>query len=111
MAYDETHAARLRADLADLPGVTEQPMFGGLFFLQNGNMLAGASGRGGGMVRVGPDAMSAALRIDGASQVEMGRRRMKGFVSLDDAAMADDNRRRQLVSMARAFVATLPPKA
>ncbi|WP_370225398.1 TfoX/Sxy family protein [Pararhodobacter marinus] len=111
MPYDESHAALLRADLAALPGVTEQRMFGGLFFLQNGNMLAGASGRGGGMVRVGPDAMTEALRIRGASQVEMGRRRMKGFVSLDAEAMADDSRRRQLVSMARAFVATLPPKA
>ena len=54
MAYDEELAARMRALLADEPGVVEQRMFGGLAFLVGGNMAIAASGQGGLLVRVDP---------------------------------------------------------
>ena len=38
MAYDEDLAHRVREQLADEDGVTEQQMFGGLAFLLDGNM-------------------------------------------------------------------------
>ena len=44
MAYDEELAHRIRALLADEPGITEKAMFGGLAFLTNGNMTVSASG-------------------------------------------------------------------
>ena len=51
MAYDETIATRIRALLADEPGITEKKMFGGLAFLVNGNMAVAAASQGGMMLR------------------------------------------------------------
>ena len=44
MAYDENAAARLRAELGTLPGLTEKKMFGGICFLLGGNMVCGVLG-------------------------------------------------------------------
>jgi hypothetical protein len=44
MAYDETAAQRLRAELGTLPGLTEKKMFGGICFLLGGNMVCGVLG-------------------------------------------------------------------
>ena len=52
MAYDEGLAEILRGDLADLPGIAEKKMFGGMAFMLNGNMLCGVH-QAGGMFRVG----------------------------------------------------------
>jgi hypothetical protein len=38
MAYDEAVAQRTRAVLANVPGLTEKKMFGGIAFLVQGNM-------------------------------------------------------------------------
>ena len=51
MAYDEELASRIREQVADEPGLTEQKMFGGLAFLIGGNMAIAASGQGGLLVR------------------------------------------------------------
>ena len=45
MAYDENAAARLRAELGTLPGLTEKKMFGGICFLLGGNMVCGVHRR------------------------------------------------------------------
>ena len=55
MAYDEDLANRIRDLIADVDGVTEKRMFGGLAFLVGGNMAVAASGEGGLLVRVDPD--------------------------------------------------------
>ena len=47
VAYDERLADRIRALVADEPGLTEKKMFGGLAFLIGGNMAVAASGNGG----------------------------------------------------------------
>ena len=52
MPYDETLAAALRDALAGHGNIGERKMFGGLCFLLDGNMVAGAY-RDRGMVRVG----------------------------------------------------------
>ena len=44
MAYDENAAARLRAELGTLPGLTEKKMFGGICFMIGGNMACGVIG-------------------------------------------------------------------
>ena len=54
MAYDEGLATRIRALLADEPGLTEKRMFGGIAFLLNGHMTVTVSD-GGMMVRVDPE--------------------------------------------------------
>jgi hypothetical protein len=55
VAYDEDLANRIRELIGGRPGLTEQPMFGGLAFPINGHMAVAASRQGGLLVRVGPD--------------------------------------------------------
>ena len=60
MAYDAEVAERIRTMLSGRSDMREQKMFGGLCFMMRGHMCLAASGRGGLLVRVGPDAPSAA---------------------------------------------------
>lgn len=109
MAYDEGLAELLRADLADMPGITEKRMFGGLAYMLNGNMLCGVH-PGGAMFRVGKDNEPFALAIPGAREMEFTGRHMGGFVDVDDDAMSDDTRRGRLMDLALDFVQGLPAK-
>jgi hypothetical protein len=54
MAYDRAFADRIRALVADEPGLAEKQMLAGLAFLVGGNMAVAASGQGGLLVRVDP---------------------------------------------------------
>jgi hypothetical protein len=110
MAYDEELAIRVREQLADEPGISEKPMFGGLAFLLNGNMAVSVSSRGGLMVRVGPDASDDALARPHASLMEMRGRPMPGWIRV---ARESVSTKRELVSWTKrgvSFARTLPPK-
>ncbi|WP_299843723.1 TfoX/Sxy family protein [uncultured Roseovarius sp.] len=109
MAYDDGLAELMRGDLADLPGLTEKKMFGGLCFLQHGNMICGVHA-GGAMFRVGKENEAQALALDGVGPMTFTGRKMGGMVDADDDAMADDRVRQDLIGLALGFVATLPPK-
>ena len=52
MAYDDGLAEIMRGDFADIPGISERKMFGGLAFLLDGHMVCGVHA-GGGIYRVG----------------------------------------------------------
>lgn len=109
----EAKAARLRAALAGLPGISEKRMFGGLCFLLDGNMLVGLHGEklgGGAMFRVGREGEAGALALPGTRVMEMAGRRMAGYVDLDAAGLEAPETLRRLLSAAIAFVGTLPPK-
>lgn len=84
---DRSYAANaLRAALDMHPGITEKRMFGGDFFMLNGNMLCGI-GKYGFMFRVGVDNEAEALSRPGATRVNMARK-MPGFIHVDpDAAL------------------------
>lgn len=110
MAYDEELAHRLREQLADEAGVTEKAMFGGLAFLLNGNMTVAAFGRGGLMVRVGPDAVDGALSRPHAKQIEMRGRPMTGWVHVASEGVRTKRQLTPWVTGSLAFVRTLPPK-
>lgn len=110
MAFDEGLAELIRQDLADLPGITEKKMFGGLCFLLNGHMVCGVH-RGGGMARVGKAAEEAALALEGVAPLTFTGRKMGGMVDVPEEVLADDDRRGQIVQMALAYAASLPPKA
>lgn len=108
MPWDETAAEILRRDLAEIPGIAERRMFGGLMFMRDGHMLVGLRAEGG-LARVAPAAMARALAMPGVGPATMGTRRMTGFVAVSDAALRDDRLRRWLVAMALDGVAGLPP--
>lgn len=79
---DENLAERIRAVLAGTGSVREVRMFGGLCFMLNGNMVAGASKRGL-LVRVGKDQHTRALARPDAKRMEMSGRPMEGYVFID----------------------------
>ena len=83
MAYDEDLANRIRELLAGEPDVTEKTMFGGLAFLVGGNMAVAASGQGGLMVRVDPEATDALVAKPHARPFEMRGRAMRGWLRVD----------------------------
>ena len=109
MAYDEGLAEILRDDLAEVAGVSEKRMFGGLCFLIDGNMLCGVH-KGGAMFRVGKAREAEALAIEGALPMGFTGRKMGGLIDVTEEGFADDTRRAAWLSLARGFVEALPPK-
>ena len=109
MAYDPGLAQIFRDDLAELAGITEKSMFGGLCFMLNGNMLCGVH-KGGAMFRVGKDNEAQALDIDGVVPMAFTGRKMGGLVDMEAAAFTDDARRSACLALALEFVSALPAK-
>ncbi|MDA0586601.1 MAG: TfoX/Sxy family protein [Planctomycetota bacterium] len=109
MAYDEKQAQILRDSLADLDGITEKKMFGGLCFLLNGNMLCGVD-KDGGMARVGKEHGAAALELPGVDPLSFTGRKMGGMVDVSEGALKDNSVRKVVLSLAREFVGAMPAK-
>jgi TfoX/Sxy family transcriptional regulator of competence genes len=99
--------ARVRAHL-DGPTLTEQKMFGGVCFMLNGNMVAGTL-RGELLVRVGKEGNEAALARPHTHQMEMGRP-APGYIMVTAEGTKRDRDLKAWLDIARAHVATLPPK-
>jgi TfoX/Sxy family transcriptional regulator of competence genes len=110
VAYDEELANRIRELVALEPGLSEKRMFGGLAFLIGGNMSVAASGRGGLLVRVGPDRAAAAEARPHASAAVMRGRTMNGWVRVDDAGIRTKRQLEKWVRESVAFARTLPAK-
>ncbi|SMY07339.1 TfoX/Sxy family protein [Flavimaricola marinus] len=109
MAYDSGLAELMRSELADVSGVTEKKMFGGLCFLLHGNMICGVH-KGGGMARVGKAQEPDALTIEGVSPLSFTGRPMGGMVDVSEDSLADDALRARIVTMALSYARSLPPK-
>ncbi|WP_280233607.1 TfoX/Sxy family protein [Nocardia cyriacigeorgica] len=110
MAYDEELAERVRDLIEPGPTVTERKMFGGLSFLVGGNMAVAVSGKGGLLVRVGPES-SERLAYDGAvAPAVMGGREMTGWVRITAAHVDDEADLRDWVTRGVEFARSLPPK-
>lgn len=109
MNVDERLAESVRSVLADAGAVREVKMFGGIGFLLNGNLLAGASRRGL-LVRVGKDQQRAALKRPGARPMVMRDRVMEGYIYVDATALTA-GAVPTWIDLALAFVHTLPAKA
>src|SRR5215471_18949863 len=109
MASDEDLGARVRAMLAGAGAIREVKMFGGIGFMLNGNMVAGASKRGL-LLRVGKDRQGEALAQPGARPMVMRGRTMEGYIYVDPST-----RNKQAIQnwlrLAVAYVQTLPRKA
>jgi TfoX/Sxy family transcriptional regulator of competence genes len=109
MSADGDLAGRVRAALAATSAVREVRMFGGLCFMLNGNMVAGASKRGL-LLRVGKEQHDAALARPGAAPMAMSGRPMAGYIIVDPPP-ADEHALREWLDLAVAFVGTLPAKS
>ena len=109
IADEQELAASVRATLAGTGVIHEVRMFGGIGFMLNGNLVAGASRRGL-LLRVGRDRQSEALAQPGARPVMMRGRAMEGYVYVDPPAL---NKRvtENLLRLAIAHVLTLPSKS
>jgi TfoX/Sxy family transcriptional regulator of competence genes len=108
MAGDEDLAQGVRAILAGTGTLREVRMFGGLCFMLNGNMVAGASRRGL-LVRVGKHQHDEALARPRAKPMKMKGQPMAGYI-LVDPPPRDPQVLRDWLDLAVAFVNTLPAK-
>jgi TfoX/Sxy family transcriptional regulator of competence genes len=89
--------------------VREVRMFGGIGFMLNGNLLAGASPRGL-LLRVGREREAEALGRAGARPLVMRGRTMEGYVYVDPPALSPEAVR-GWIELALPYVRALPPKA
>lgn len=110
MAYDESLAERVRAQLTSLPHLTEKKMFGGICWMYQGNMLLGAV-RSDLMVRVDKGRYEALLAEPGARPMDFTGRTMVGMLFVGPEGWAEDAQLAHWVDEARTHAATLPPKA
>ena len=111
MAYDEKLAERIRKLMAGRRGVVERKMMGGVVFMVRGNMCVTASGRGGILVRVGPEAQARALKEPHVKAVTMAGRSMTGFVRVMPEGYRTAAALRKWVKRGVDHVSTLPAKA
>ena len=109
MPYDTQAADGIRVVLANRR-VVERKMMGGLVFMVDGHMCVVASGRGGLMVRVGPDAQASALKEPHVKPLTMAGRTMTGFVRVMPEGYRTAAGLRKWVNRGLAFVATLPSR-
>jgi TfoX/Sxy family transcriptional regulator of competence genes len=102
-------AASVRAALSGAGTIREVKMFGGIGFMLNGNLIAGASNRGL-LVRVGKSRQREGLAQPGARPMEMKGRTMEGYIYVDHAAL-HEHAVRACIRLALPHVLSLPPKA
>jgi len=110
VAYDEDLAERIRGLLESERNVTEKKMFGGLSFLIGGNMAVAASGQGGLLVRVDPEASDELLASTPAELMEMGGRSMRGWLRVGSADVSSDGDLAAWVDRGTVYARSLPAK-
>lgn len=108
MAYDGELADRVREHLSG-QRFREQPMFGGLSFLVDGNLAVAVHPQGGLLVRVGADAIDD-LVTDGAEHAVMGSRRMRGWIHVAADVVTTDDALGRWVDRGVACARSLPTK-
>jgi hypothetical protein len=111
MPYDIQAADGIRVLLGDRHDVVERKMMGGLVFMVNGHMCITASGRGGILVRVGPEAQAGALKEPHVKPMTMAGRSMAGFVRVMPDGYRTAASLRKWVKRGVKFVESLPPKS
>ncbi len=110
MAYDEDLADRIGELLAGESGLTERKMFGGLAFLIGGNMAVAASGQGGVLVRVDPEASDRLVETTTARFMEMRGRPMRGWLRIDTKDVSTKRELKKWVQRGATYARSLPAK-
>jgi TfoX N-terminal domain len=110
MPYDAQVADGIRFLLSERHDVLEKKMMGGLVFMVRGHMCIAASGRGGILVRVGPDAQPKAVKEPHVKPMRMAGRSVKGFVRVMPEGYRTAAQLRKWVRRGLDFTTTLPAK-
>jgi TfoX/Sxy family transcriptional regulator of competence genes len=108
MAYDEETAEQVRKLLSGRRDVVAKKMMGGLCFMVGGSMCCVVSGKGGLLVRVGPDGFARALAEPHVAPMEMRGRIMTGFVRVAPEGYRTDAALKTWVERGIAFVTAMP---
>jgi len=108
LEQEQELATYVRAALAGAGTLREVKMFGGIGFMLNGNLIAGASRRGL-LVRVGNERRHSALAHRGARPMVMRGRTMEDYIYVDPPAL-NERAVRAWLQLAVDFVQTLPRK-
>lgn len=110
MPHDEKLAARIRALLSDVKHVSERKMMGGVCFMVQDRMCCSASGKGGMLVRVGPNAQRLASSNPHVTPMQMGARTMKDFVRVTAEGYRTDAALKKWIKRGLDFVTAMPSK-
>jgi TfoX/Sxy family transcriptional regulator of competence genes len=111
VAYDEDLAERIRELVAEVPGVVEKKMFGGLAFLIGGNMSVAASRQGGLLVRCDPAGSDAWLDEPHVEPMVMRGRPMDGWLRVADDGLGTQGELERWVNCGVSYARSLPPKS
>lgn len=108
MAFDEVLAERIREMC---PNATEKKMFGGVGWMERGNLVAGVHGDRL-IVRCAVDDTAALLKEKGAKPFDLGAggKPMRGWVLVERKVLAKDTELGRWIDRSRAFAKTLPAK-
>ncbi|MDE1154029.1 MAG: TfoX/Sxy family protein [Micavibrio sp.] len=109
MARDSGLEELMREQLADISGLAERPMFGGLAWLLHGHLLCAAR-KDGALFRLGKGNDAEALKIEGITPMVLKDRAMHGWVWVSPELMGDDAIAQSLLASALAFIRSLPEK-
>ena len=107
MAFDEGLAQRIRESRGE--GLDEKKMFGGLAFLDRGNMVFGVMGDVL-MVRVGAESHESAISQPHAREMDFTRRPMRGMIYVDPPGIEHNGDLQAWLGKGRGFTPTLPAK-
>jgi TfoX/Sxy family transcriptional regulator of competence genes len=86
MSYNEKLADRIRERMAEIPGVEEKHMFGGIAFMVDNKMCVGII-KDEMMCRINPDIHDQCVEMDGCRTMDFNKRPMKGYVMIDESGM------------------------
>lgn len=113
MPYDQGLAERIR-DV--VPKATEKKMFGGIGWMERGNLVVGLMPQGSMsdvdavIIRCKPDDTAKVLKEPGVRPFEQRGKAMQGWVLVEAEAVAEEPELKAWIERSRAFVKTLPAK-
>jgi hypothetical protein len=110
MACDEDLVNRIRELLAEVDGVHEMRMFGGVSFLIGGHISVAASGHGGLMLHCDHDQTAQLLARPHARPMIMRGREMRGWVYVEPEGLKTKRALKPWVERGVAMARSLPPK-
>ena len=109
MPFDEVVAARVRSEMANLPGYSERNMFGGVCFMINGNMCCGVV-RDELMLRLGNDLAGTSLDEAHTRPMDFTGKPMRSMIYVEPEGFSSKAGLRYWVEKAVNCARTLPPK-